>query len=209
MPVGSPDNEAGDYKYMPKGLGQGSLLFDLPSPGKYEVRAYYNYSRNGYVVSARYAFSVVSSPEGEVAMAQRMERKIDPSNPMESNIPPGNGLVYIYREPLYVFSSFEVPIRANEKPIVIIGNSSYYAYSVPAGDVKFTTGGIRNTLQRNSEEGVSVREGEVTIMVKPGYTYYLRLRLIPVVVAWNIYLEHVAHQEGANLIKRYKLTQLR
>lgn len=61
VPAGSPDTEAGDYKYMPNGLSQGVLTFDSPPPGKYEVRAYYNYSRNGYVVSARYGFSVVSS----------------------------------------------------------------------------------------------------------------------------------------------------
>jgi TolB-like protein len=57
--TGSPDNDAGDYKYMPGGVSRGDLSFDAPPPGKYEVRAYYNYSRNGYVVSARYSFSVV------------------------------------------------------------------------------------------------------------------------------------------------------
>jgi uncharacterized membrane protein len=59
VPAGSPDTEAGDYKKMPKGLGQGFLIFDPPSPGKYEARAYYNYSHKGYVVSGRHAFSVV------------------------------------------------------------------------------------------------------------------------------------------------------
>lgn len=55
----SQDNDAGTYQYMPHGLNQGTLTFDVPStPGKYEVRAYYNYSRNGYVVSARYPFFV-------------------------------------------------------------------------------------------------------------------------------------------------------
>src|SRR5665811_1196659 len=28
VPAGSPDTDAGDYKYMPRGLGQGLLLFD-------------------------------------------------------------------------------------------------------------------------------------------------------------------------------------
>ncbi len=70
VPVGSPDTEAGDYQYMPKGRSQGVLTFDSPSPGKYEVRAYYNYRRHGYVVSARYGFSVVdrlSSVESSMA----------------------------------------------------------------------------------------------------------------------------------------------
>lgn len=70
--AGARDDDAGDYKYMPRGLNQGSLTFDAPAPGKYEVRAYYNYSRNGYVVSARYSFSVESkaSPAGPVADAE-------------------------------------------------------------------------------------------------------------------------------------------
>lgn len=61
VPAGSPDTEPGDYKYMPKRLDQGSLLFDPPSPGKYEARAYYNYGRNGYVVSGRHPFSVAAA----------------------------------------------------------------------------------------------------------------------------------------------------
>jgi TolB-like protein len=70
VPVGSPDTEAGDYQYMPKGRSQGVLTFDSPSPGKYEVRAYYNYRRHGYVVSARYGFSVVDRlPSVESSMA--------------------------------------------------------------------------------------------------------------------------------------------
>ena len=62
--AGSPDDEAGEYKYMPQGLAQGVLIFDAPQPGKYEARVYYNYRRNGYVVSARYSFHVLdgSSP---------------------------------------------------------------------------------------------------------------------------------------------------
>jgi hypothetical protein len=60
VPVGSPDTDGGDWKYIPSGLRQGGLIFDPPSPGQYEVRAYYNYSWNRYVVSGRYAFSVVN-----------------------------------------------------------------------------------------------------------------------------------------------------
>jgi len=72
---GSPDNEAGDYKYMPDRVSEGVLTFNAPIPGKYEVRAYYNYSRNGYVVSARYSFSVVdmASPAKSVAGAEKIK----------------------------------------------------------------------------------------------------------------------------------------
>ena len=87
VPAGSSDTDAGDYKYMPMGLGQGLLLFDPRSPGEYEVRAYYNYRRNGYVVSGRYAFSVVSDPVEEEALAQSME-PIEPNDSLEANLPP-------------------------------------------------------------------------------------------------------------------------
>ena len=66
---------------------RGSLIFDPPSPGEYEVRAYYNYRRNGYVVSGRYAFSVVSDPVNEGALAQDME-PMEPDNSEEANLPP-------------------------------------------------------------------------------------------------------------------------
>ena len=44
VPVGSLDTEAGDYKYIPEGMGQGELILKSPRPGQYEARAYYNYS---------------------------------------------------------------------------------------------------------------------------------------------------------------------
>jgi TolB-like protein len=73
-------------------LGQGVLTFDSPSPGKYEVRAYYNYSRNGYVVSGRYGFSVVggvsSVASGEMASPAKPQpgTGADMIKPVESQI---------------------------------------------------------------------------------------------------------------------------
>lgn len=58
VPINSPETEAGDYQNIPSGLTEGTLTFNSPPAGNYEVRAYYNYRRNGYVVSARYQFSV-------------------------------------------------------------------------------------------------------------------------------------------------------
>ena len=79
VPAGAPDTEGGDYKYMPKGLSQGVLTFDSPALGKYEVRAFYNYTRNGYVVSGRYAFSVADSvPPVESKM-------VPPAKPLADN----------------------------------------------------------------------------------------------------------------------------
>jgi len=77
VPASSPDTDAGDYKYMPQGQSQGALSFDAPQPGKYEARAYYHYRRQGYVVSARYAFSVVAREQtGSVNIPS--EKKLDP-----------------------------------------------------------------------------------------------------------------------------------
>ncbi len=53
-----PDSTAGEYQYLPSGAKQGALTFTAPAIGHYEVRAYYDYSKLGYVVAARYPFSV-------------------------------------------------------------------------------------------------------------------------------------------------------
>lgn len=88
VPAGSPDTDAGDYKYMPRGLGQGILIFAAPrSPGRYEARAYYNYRRSGYVVSGRYLFSVTGDPARQEALAPPSEG-IDPNYPPEADLPP-------------------------------------------------------------------------------------------------------------------------
>ena len=57
VPAGARHTEAGDYQYIPR-RGRGVLTFRSPRPGRYEARAYYNYSPGGYVVSARYGFTV-------------------------------------------------------------------------------------------------------------------------------------------------------
>jgi hypothetical protein len=57
VPAGSRDTEAGNYQYIPR-RGRGVLIFRSPRPGRYEARAYYNYSAGGYVVTARYGFTV-------------------------------------------------------------------------------------------------------------------------------------------------------
>ncbi|MFA5323512.1 MAG: zinc ribbon domain-containing protein [Smithella sp.] len=57
VPAGARHTEAGNYQYIPR-RGRGVLTFSAPRPGRYEARAYYNYSPGGYVVSARYGFTV-------------------------------------------------------------------------------------------------------------------------------------------------------
>ncbi|HPL67307.1 MAG TPA: hypothetical protein PLG94_12305 [Smithellaceae bacterium] len=94
--AGANDDDAGDWKHMPSGASQGVLTFDTPQPGKYEVRAYYNYSRNGYVVSARYSFSVeaTASPAQPVLapeIIKPVERPVEtPLDSPAANYSPSN-----------------------------------------------------------------------------------------------------------------------
>ncbi len=213
VPAGSPDTEGGDYKYMPKGQTQGVLSFDAPaSPGAYEARAYYNYAAKGYVVAARFAFSVGSSAEYEKQLADRharMERKIDPGNPLEADLPPDVGLVYIFREPWAVSSRADVEIMANGKRIAIMP-TKYFPYRVSAGEVTFSTGELfdRNVQTGAPETSWYARKSEATVRVKPGYVYYVKLK---VAFAGSLVpdLEQVECREGANLIESYQLTPLK
>jgi hypothetical protein len=146
-----------------------------------------------------------------------MERKIDPNNPSEVNLPPGSGLVYIFREPVVgnMFndaSSVEAQIMANGKTIAVMPNANYFIFTAPAGDVKFAIGKLtqRNIQKDNIEEELwPVKSDEATIKVKPSYVYYLKLKVVSMEVFLSAHLENVPHQDGANLINSYKLTQLR
>lgn len=57
VPEGSRNTYAGDYQYIPR-RGEGVLTFASPSPGKYEVRAFYRYIPGRYRITARYNFTV-------------------------------------------------------------------------------------------------------------------------------------------------------
>ena len=89
VPTGAPDTEAGDYQYIPKGSSQGTLTFDSPVPGQYEVRAYYNYRRYGYAVSARHGFSVASGvPSRERDTARPVKPRGDAEKTITAGKPP-------------------------------------------------------------------------------------------------------------------------
>jgi hypothetical protein len=70
VPSGAPDNEAGDWQHMPIGVPEGELVFTAPGPGRYEVRAYYNYRRSGYFVTARQSFNVENQGSSDSARYQ-------------------------------------------------------------------------------------------------------------------------------------------
>lgn len=100
--TGSPDNDAGDYKYMPNKVSDGVLTFNAPPLGKYEVRAFYNYSRNGYVVSARYSFSVVdmSSPVKHVTGVDEIKSVESPATTAFPESTPRINVSVFYFTPL-------------------------------------------------------------------------------------------------------------
>jgi len=79
VPAGAPDTDGGDFKYIPSRESDGVLTFVAPAPGKYEVRAYYNYSRNRYEVSARYSFTV-----GDRVSASKPVAVVEIAKPVES-----------------------------------------------------------------------------------------------------------------------------
>lgn len=60
--AGAKHTEPGNYQYLPH-QGRGVLTFKSPRPGKYEARAYYNYSSSEYRISARYEFTVTNSSQ--------------------------------------------------------------------------------------------------------------------------------------------------
>ncbi|HVO65356.1 MAG TPA: hypothetical protein VMT12_02645 [Syntrophales bacterium] len=80
----SPDNQAGDYNHILEGLTEGTMTFESPSPGTYEARGYFNYSRNGYLVYARCKFEVVDGNKGsgqeiqkQIPVSQEKSEKAD------------------------------------------------------------------------------------------------------------------------------------
>lgn len=206
VPAGAPDTEGGDYKYMPKGLNTGTLTFDAPAPGKYEVRAYYNYRKVGYFVADRAAFSVTGGADYSKVMEQRMARKIHAADPFEAKVPSDKGIVYIFREPWGASSAVDVQVLGNDKPVVVLGHSDYYLFVVRPGDYQFKTGSL---FQAGSTSKVPAGlTGEAMVHVKPGHVYYLRVKVVPLAYYDN-FIDIMPHQEGADMIKSYKLNRHR
>lgn len=202
VPAGAPDTDGGDYKYMPKGTNTGTLIFDPPAPGKYEVRAYYNYHKVGYAVAARFAFSVTGDADYAKALEQLMERKVNSADPFEAKVPVDKGIVYIFREPWSGSAGVDIQILWKDKPVVVLGNSDYYPFVVRSGEYRLKTGSL---FEAGSTSKVAAGlTGEATVKVKPGHVYYLRVKVVPL-AHYDNFLDNMPHQEGADMIKSYKL----
>lgn len=203
VPAGAPDTDGGDYKYMPKGENTGTLTFDPPAPGTYEARAFYNYRKVGYVVAARFVFSVTGGADYAKALEQRMERKVNSADLFEGNVPADKGIVYIFREPWSGSAGVDIQILWKDTPVIVLGSSDYYPFVVSSGEYLFKTGSLF-TAGTTTTVAAGLT-GEATVHVKPGYVYYLRVKVVPFAYYDN-FLDTMPHQEGADMIKSYKLT---
>jgi hypothetical protein len=81
-PAKAKDDTVGVYDHLPSGHSKGTLSFKAPAPGRYEVRAYYNYREKGYVVSARHEFVVSNEPPHSTA-----SKPPEPSSVTSSKLP--------------------------------------------------------------------------------------------------------------------------
>jgi hypothetical protein len=200
VPTGSPDTEGGDYKFLPKGIVEGIRTFDSHAPGKYEVRAYYNYRKVGYVVAARTAFSVTGNGAYEKAMEERISRKLNPDDPLEAKVPSDKGVVYIVREPWRGASTVEVQILCNDKPVTMLANTDKYPFVVSSGECRFRTGSL---FEIGSKATVAAGlTGETIVKVKPGHVYYLKVKVVPRVSKYDNFLENVPLKEGAEMMRK-------
>lgn len=138
VPAGSPDTEAGDYKYIPEGVRQGVLIFNSPRPGQYEARAYYNYNAFRYAVTDRYLFTIQGDEYGEVYGTGYGSDYVD--------------VPIVYGEPYYV-----------SPPIVVTYPYDYYTYEMVGGfvDIVFWRGGHRYRHERWHHNGRSVSDADI------------------------------------------------
>jgi hypothetical protein len=144
VPAGSPDTEAGDYKYIPEGVKQGVLIFKSPRPGQYEARAYYNYSAFRYTVSDRYLFTI----KGDAS------RYNDENGEVYGT---GYGADYVdvpivYGEPYYY-----------APPVAVTYPFDYYTYEMVGGfvDIVFWRGGQRYRNEHWHNNGRLVSDADM------------------------------------------------
>jgi hypothetical protein len=165
VPAGSPDNEPGDYKHMPEGLKQGILIFDSPSPGKYEVRAYYNYNIfSGYVVSARHGFSVVAGgPRGKSersAPTKEVSERPAPAKEVDNNFIPSprlsnNNFNHLWTVATDKCNDFGWSIANNDKTKRDLMCQSQSINTTMTLRIKFTDNGMYIDVLMSSAEWAS------------------------------------------------------
>lgn len=107
--------------------------------------------------------------------------------------PPQEGMVYLYQVFKEGLGNKKITIFSNDEAIVWLRMGSYYPYVVKPGIVKFWARGAN--------------KAEVTIDVKPGGVYFLRVELgfFPVLDHHPVYFQIVGQQEALEELKEQRL----
>lgn len=209
----APDTAGGDYQYLPKDVREGMLTFATPAPGKYEVRAYYHYASRGYVVAARHAFTVESSPAYEKVVADeaaKFARPVDPANSPEAEAGKDGGLVYLFRRSQAASNRVDAEVRMEGKTVAVMPHTTFLVLPVAAGDVALSPGALStyNNQQNKKEEVWTLERGEATLNIKAGYVYYVQLT-VSYRGGYGARMELIPHKEGADIIAGDRLKSLR
>ena len=130
-----------------------------------------------------------------------MERKMSSADPFERNVPPGKGIIYI-------FSGAVVGFRWGKSRDPLEGYVCHRPWQLRLLPIRgqFWQIPVQNRKPlhiRHNDEG-SWLTGELTVHVKPGYVYYLRVKVVPFAY-YDLFLENMPHQEAADMIKSYNL----
>ncbi len=90
------------------------------------------------------------------------------------SIPPGSGLVYLYR-PLRTIDYYkEYEIKADGKVVAVLPSGGYYPVVTEPGKIEFTTS-IRGAVPANAIGFAITSKGSSTVDVQAGHTYYVRV----------------------------------
>lgn len=72
-----------------------------------------------------------------------------------SSIPPGKGVVYVYRQPKFAGSAVYGTVKANDVPITKVRSGGYYPYITDPGTVHFSV-----TTEATNTADVTVKASE-------------------------------------------------
>jgi len=209
VPKSAPDDDAGDYNYTGAGIHKGTLSFNGKPPGDYEARAYFDYSRLGYVVTARHAFKV--APRAAAASADVYERDLQPGRPVEKRVPKGKALIYVYREPLFVTKMIDARVKVQDKSLSIVPAASFFTYVAPPGPLDITCLEVQEAEWTGHGPKSPIRTSNYArsqMEIKPGKVYYVKLQVTPG-MPWHVYLEQVPWQTGERAFIDYKMSPIK
>jgi hypothetical protein len=209
VPKGTPDTDAGDYDYTGSGIHKGSLSFSGKPSGDYEARAYFDYNRLGYVVTARYAFKVAGQASSSVQDVY--QRDLDSSRPAEARVPKGKALIYIYREPLFVTKMMDARVKVKGNPPTLLPAASYFTYTSSPGSLDITCDEVQEAEWTGRGVKAPIRTSnyaKTQMEVKSGKVYYVKLQVTPG-LPFHIYLEQVTRQTGERAFIDYQMSPIK